>query len=126
MERMTSREELIEKARVAFTEAWDEENRKEWAPPLDYHRRSRAGIVAALAVFEEAHTPINGSCWDQAPMVLPRPGECAPMPPLCELTAGHLGAHRSGTTEWMHSPTHTPEPQGEPSDAEVEEGQGHG
>lgn len=46
----------------------------------------------------------NGSCWDEGPQFR-RPGECAPMPPRCELHAGHLGAHRSGPTQWMRNPS---------------------
>ena len=35
-------------------------------------------------------------------MTLPvREGECAPMPPKCELPHGHGGAHRAGRVEWM-------------------------
>lgn len=51
----------------------------------------------ALIAAEKAHTPTQGSCWDAAPSI----GH-DPMPARCELTAGHLGAHRSGATEWMH------------------------
>lgn len=43
----------------------------------------------------------QGSCWDEG-MTLPvREGECAPMPPKCELPHGHGGAHRAGRHEWM-------------------------
>lgn len=46
----------------------------------------------------------NGSCWDEGPQY-EIPGECNPMPPRCELRAGHLGAHRSGRSEWMRNPS---------------------
>jgi len=45
------RDELIEAARAAFTAAWDAEDRQ---GRTAHHNRSRAGIVAALTVFEEA------------------------------------------------------------------------
>ncbi|KAB1867318.1 hypothetical protein [Microbacterium algeriense] len=67
----------------------------------------RTLAVAAAKVVEEAHTPTAGSCWDAAPLVV-RAGECDPAPTLCELTAGHQGAHRSGQTEWMHTRPLTP------------------
>lgn len=47
---------------------------------------------------------LNGSCWDDGPTLVMR-GECDPMPPKCELHAGHLGAHRSGRSEWMRNPS---------------------
>lgn len=49
------KEELIEAARVAFTEAWEAEDRRieNWdRDSRGRHTRSRAGIIAALAVFE--------------------------------------------------------------------------
>lgn len=42
----------------------------------------------------------EGSCWDERPAVT-RHGECPGMPDLCELPAGHRGAHRSGRVEWL-------------------------
>lgn len=42
------------------------------------------------------HVTQNGSCWDRAP------DGFGPMTPLCELKAGHLGAHRGGTAQWIH------------------------
>ena len=56
----SNREQLIEKARVAYVEAWEAENARieNWdRDSRGKHTRSRAGIEAALAVFEEAHTP---------------------------------------------------------------------
>lgn len=53
-----NREQLIEKARVAFNEAWATEDAyltRNNHPKVE-HTRSRAGIEAAFAVFEEAHT----------------------------------------------------------------------
>ncbi|WP_025105159.1 hypothetical protein [Microbacterium paraoxydans] len=67
----------------------------------------RGLAVTAAKVVEEAHAPIAGSCWDAAPRVV-LAGEVDPTPTLCELTAGHQGAHRSGRTEWMHSRPLTP------------------
>lgn len=52
---------------------------------------------AALAKAE------NGSCWDDGPQMR-TPGGCDPMPPKCELRAGHAGAHRGGNAEWMRNP----------------------
>ncbi len=57
--------------------------------------RERDEAVAALEASQ------NGSCWDQGPTLPVREGECGPMPPLCELRAGHLGAHKGGAAEWM-------------------------
>lgn len=48
-----NREELIEAARGAYVAAWEAEDR---AGRIADHNRTRAGIVAALAVFEQAHT----------------------------------------------------------------------
>ena len=49
------KEELIEAARVAYIEAWETEDRRieNWdRDSRGRHTRSRAGIVAALTVFE--------------------------------------------------------------------------
>lgn len=54
----------------------------------------------------------NGSCWDVAPSVGHNP-----MPTRCELAAGHLGAHRSGMTEWMRG---APNRHDQPSDAQLD------
>ncbi len=43
----------------------------------------------------------TGSCWDQGPTLPVADGECPPTPPLCELPAGHLGAHREGHMQWI-------------------------
>ena len=54
------REALIEKARVAYVEAWEAENNRveNWDRDANgTHSRSRAGIEAALAVFEESQRP---------------------------------------------------------------------
>lgn len=53
-----NREELIEAARLAYVEAWEEEDARTTfnSAQRSEHARSRAGIVAALAVFEQAHT----------------------------------------------------------------------
>ena len=70
---MTDNEKLIEEARVAFTEAWDAEDRRieNWdRDARGTHSRSRAGIRAALAVFQKARTPTDderealGAAWD--------------------------------------------------------------
>lgn len=45
----------------------------------------------------------NGSCWDDGPQMR-TPGGCDPIPPKCELRAGHLGAHRGGNAEWLRNP----------------------
>lgn len=61
-------------------------------------------LINALADAIEAlvkERDEQGSCWDEG-MTLPvREGECAPMPPKCELPHGHGGAHRAGRHEWM-------------------------
>lgn len=84
---------------------------REAAKRAEYFQTGEQGLLnRAAEVIEaagKAHTPTAGSCWDAAPQVV-RSGECDPMPTLCELTAGHKGAHRSGQTEWMHSRPHTP------------------
>lgn len=52
-------EELIEKARIAYVEAWEAERKKIGrgiAPP---GTKSRAGIIAALAVFREHTAPAD-------------------------------------------------------------------
>lgn len=57
-----NREELIEEARAAFTEAWEAEDgrmRRLGIINDPDHPRSRAGIVAALAVFEKTHAPTD-------------------------------------------------------------------
>ena len=59
---MNQREQLIEKARDAFVKAWEAENERveNWdRDARGTHSRSRAGIEAALAVFEEANTPTD-------------------------------------------------------------------
>ncbi len=72
------------------------------------------GYLAALASRVSTPPSENGSCWDEGPTLPVRVGECAPMPPLCELRAGHLGAHRGPrsqhglATEWMTRPPATP------------------
>lgn len=98
-------EKLIEDAKRVMAEADGQDMKRMDAHTLEFMYGGQAR--AALAVFEKAHTPTAGSCWDAAPRVV-REGECDPMPTLCELTAGHTGAHRSGQTEWMHSRPHTP------------------
>lgn len=56
-------------------------------------------IAAIEALVKERDE--QGPCWDEG-MTLPvREGECAPMPPKCELPHGHGGAHRAGRREWM-------------------------
>lgn len=57
---MVTRDDLIEQARTAFTEAWEAENKRVEDFDRDArgtHCRSRAGIIAALAVFEESLAP---------------------------------------------------------------------
>ena len=56
-----NKDQLIEKARVAYVEAWEAENARieNWdRDSRGKHTRSRAGIEAAFAVFEEAHAPV--------------------------------------------------------------------
>lgn len=50
-------EERIEAARVAFVNAWEAENQKIGEGSGEPGQRSRAGILAALAIFEEACAP---------------------------------------------------------------------
>lgn len=50
-------EQLIEAARVAFTEAWEAERAKIGRGIAEQGTKTRAGIRAAWAVFEEAHAP---------------------------------------------------------------------
>lgn len=57
------REELIERARVAFVEAWEGVNDNVPSAERAPGARSRAGIEAALAVFEEAHAPTEGHAY---------------------------------------------------------------
>jgi len=55
----------------------------------------------------EKREAVVGSCWDRSPEIRGPAGACGPERMLCELPAGHAGAHRSGTSEWM---VHRPEP----------------
>jgi hypothetical protein len=63
----SKREELIEAARLAFVEAWEAKDRMIRAPWRNVENpplapkgtRTRAGIIAAFAVFEKAHTPAD-------------------------------------------------------------------
>lgn len=60
------REEVIEEARVAFTEAWEAEDERQLNLGIindPDHPRSRAGIIAALDVFEKAHTTTPPDGW---------------------------------------------------------------
>lgn len=72
--------------------------------PNDGETWDDARLVERLADVIEAlvkERDEQGSCWDEG-MTLPvRDGECAPMPPKCELPHGHGGAHREGRHEWM-------------------------
>ena len=52
-----NREELIEAARVAYVEAWEAKRKEIGRGIAEPGAKSRAGIQAALAVFEQAHTP---------------------------------------------------------------------
>lgn len=52
---MTDNEKLIEEARRAYLDAWAATNLEDVPPGT----RSRNGIIAALAVFEKAHTPTD-------------------------------------------------------------------
>lgn len=56
---MTDNEKLIEEARRAYLDAWAATNLEEVPPGT----RSRNGIIAALAVFEKAHTPTPPDGW---------------------------------------------------------------
>lgn len=77
-----NREELIEAARLAYVSQWEAENIR--VGNTGNHNRSRAGIVAALAVFEQARTPTE-EC------------NCAPGP-------DGVVIHNS----WAHEQAHTP------------------
>lgn len=76
-------------------------------PGIQEYMRACAEKVAAALPWVVPTPEAAGSCWDAAPQVI-REGVHDPMPTLCELTAGHQGAHRSGRTEWMHSRPLTP------------------
>lgn len=52
-------EELIEKARVAYVEAWEAERKKIGRGVAEPGTKSRAGIIAALAVFREHTAPTD-------------------------------------------------------------------
>lgn len=58
---MSDGKQLIEEARLAFVEAWEEEDARTTfnSAARSEHNRSRAGIRAALAVFEKARTPTD-------------------------------------------------------------------
>lgn len=60
---------------------------------------ARDALRALIAEHERLNA--EGSCWDIGPEMIAPKGECAPMPPLCELKAGHLGAHKGGQAEWI-------------------------
>lgn len=121
MTHRSDRDALIKEAAKAIKEAdngfsgLDSDDPK-YSYPDEDARWLRALAEAALSVFEKTHTPTDGSCWVAAPKII-RNGVHDPMPTLCELTAGHLGAHRSGQTEWMHS--RPAAQQGEPPNAQV-------
>lgn len=53
----------------------------------------------------------NGSCWNEAPF---GPGQSNGL--LCELKAGHEGAHKAGYSEWMSLPS----ADSEPTESEIE------
>ena len=76
-------------------------------PPEHFTDYVRTLAATAAKVVEERRTPAAGSYWDAAPRVV-LAGEVDPTPTLCELTAGHHGARRSGRTQWMHSRPLTP------------------
>ena len=138
---MTDNEKLIEEARVAFTEAWRAEDSRIWHLPADAavpkHTRSRAGIAAALAVFEKAHTPTDDereallteadalvASWDQR-------GSWSSDSPVGMVMRLAVALRRSEVPEPSVLPTFfapkpgsttnrlASEPQGEPSDAEA-------
>lgn len=92
------REALIEKARLAFNKAWHKEDERieRWdRDDRGKGNRSRAGIVAALAVFEQAHTPTDDErdrcnvSWAASPEWGDRKHEC-------DLDRGHSGDHACG------------------------------
>lgn len=58
-------------------------------------------VLALIARLREAEARAeNGPCWDEGFTVTVPRGECAPLPPLCTLKAGHLGAHQAGGATW--------------------------
>jgi hypothetical protein len=59
----------------------------------------RAAVDSAFAAGWRAHAEIVGPCMDQSPRFAGL-GSCTPM--LCELPAGHGGAHVQGTSSWVH------------------------
>lgn len=65
---------------------------------IDPNRIREAADAIEALVKERGE---QGSCWDEG-MTLPvREGECAPIPPKCELPHGHGGAHWAGRQKWM-------------------------
>lgn len=87
-----SNDELIESVRD-----WSTITRLSHANQLEKLVQLRDALIAS----EASSTRENGSCWVEAPRIRLPEGHCDPMPALCELRAGHLGAHLSGRTEWM-------------------------
>jgi len=77
---------------------------------VDGNHALGAGVLAGAlyALGWRNRQTENGSCWDEGPTPPVREGECAPMPPRCELRAGNLGAHRGGRAEWMTRPAARP------------------
>src|SRR5690606_17708100 len=58
-------------------------------------------VLALITRLREAEARAeNGPCWDEGVTVPVPRGECAPLPPLCTLKAGHLGAHQAGGATW--------------------------
>lgn len=68
----------------------------------DHFMRAMAdALEASIARLREAEARAeNGPCWDEGFTVTVPRGECAPLPPLCTLKAGHLGAHQAGGATW--------------------------
>lgn len=150
------REELIERARVAFVEAWEGVNDNVPSAERAPGARSRAGIEAALAVFKAAHAPTDDErealdqiirdadgWWPEArdailaagfrrsevpsrPLNAEREQAAArfvmkELHDLRDMTTGEAAHHAfvSGA-EWERDNAPFSEPQGEPSDAQVE------
>jgi hypothetical protein len=61
-----------------------------WAEDDDFRR----AVDSAFAAGWRTHAEIVGPCMDQSP----RFGGCTPM--MCELPAGHGGAHVKGSASW--------------------------
>lgn len=79
------------------------ESARHWPNPYTNPTKLIVGLADALEAEHkraEAASQV-GSCWNQSPRMIATEGQCAPQPKMCDLPAGHAGAHRSGTSQWM-------------------------